>query len=205
MGTNGQTLSTVHLGGDRFLLLYNRRYGEQGIVAAVARLQSEHADGDDWLVDDEILLYDPGSRRHGRQRADGVSEMLDFEFGFPTATAPSRRDDPGDVLVGRRGAVRGAMGDRSRSIRERCSALSHLGIGSRWRAAVSRPRQDGRPTRAATRRCRRCRGRRRRAGRDRARATLAISATRLSASAATFMFMIDGTSACSIMRWRPVT
>ena len=49
--------------------------------------------------------------------------MLDFEFGFPTATA--RRDGTiiGDVLVGRRRAVRGPVGDAARSIRERRRAI----------------------------------------------------------------------------------
>ena len=123
MGTNGQTLSTVHLGDDRFLLLYNRRYGEQGIVAAVARLQRQRLDGDDWLVVDETLLYDPGSRRQGRQRPDGVSEMLDFEFGFPTATL--RRD--GTIMATYWSVEDGAAacgGPHSRSIRELCAGAT---------------------------------------------------------------------------------
>ena len=94
IGTTGQTLSATHLGADRFLLLYNRRYGRQGIVAALARLPAGETT-EDWVVDAEALLYDPGSRRDGRQRGDGVSEMLDFEFGFPTATL--RRD--GTILA----------------------------------------------------------------------------------------------------------
>jgi sialidase-1 len=87
MGIFGQTLSAVHLDGNRFLLLYNRRYGAQGIVAALARLQPNGKDARDWTVDAETLIHDPQLRRDGRQRGDGVSEMLDFEFGFPTATA----------------------------------------------------------------------------------------------------------------------
>jgi hypothetical protein len=88
IGTTGQTLSALHLGADRFVLLYNRRYGRQGIVAALARVPADAASA--WAIDAETLLYDPGSHRDGRQRGDGVAEMLDFEFGFPTATA--RRD-----------------------------------------------------------------------------------------------------------------
>jgi hypothetical protein len=89
IGTTGQTLSAIHLGGGRFLLLYNRRYGRQGIVAALARWASGSSSSD-WTIDVETMLYDPGSHRDGRQRDDGVAEMLDFEFGFPTATV--RRD-----------------------------------------------------------------------------------------------------------------
>lgn len=86
MGINGQTLSAVHLGDDRFLLLYNRRYGHQGIVGAVARLDGGSAAGR-WTVDAEILVHDAERKRDGRRHAGGVDEMLDFEFGFPTATA----------------------------------------------------------------------------------------------------------------------
>lgn len=90
MGIRGQTLSARHLGGDRFLLLYNRRYGDQGVVAAAARL-----DGDEWTVEVEALVHDARQRRDARVRDGGVDEMLDFQFGFPTSVA--RHD--GTILV----------------------------------------------------------------------------------------------------------
>ena len=108
MGIQGQTLSTVHLSGDRFLVLYNRRYGHQGIVAALARLA-----GDDWIVDEEILVHDTQRTRDGRVRDGGVDEMLDFEFGFPTATA--RRD--GSYLVTYWAVLDGRCGARWASLR----------------------------------------------------------------------------------------
>jgi hypothetical protein len=80
IGTRGQTLSVVPLDGDRVMLLYNRRYGEQGIVMALAEVTEEN-----WPIAFEGLLYDARSRRDTRQRADGVDEMIDFQFGFPTA------------------------------------------------------------------------------------------------------------------------
>ncbi len=80
IGTRGQTLTVVPYDGDRVILLYNRRYGAQGIVMALATL-AEH----DWPIAFEGLLYDARARRDGRQRSDGVDEMIDFKFGFPTA------------------------------------------------------------------------------------------------------------------------
>ena len=81
IGTRGQTISVVPLGGDRAMLLYNRRYGQQGIVMALATM-TDH----DWPIAFEGLMFDPGTRRDGRVRSTGVDEMVDFAFGFPTAT-----------------------------------------------------------------------------------------------------------------------
>jgi hypothetical protein len=80
IGTRGQTLTVVPVEGDRVMLLYNRRYGEQGIVMALAQITEEN-----WPIAFEGLLYDAKSRRETRQRDDGLDEMLDFQFGFPTA------------------------------------------------------------------------------------------------------------------------
>jgi hypothetical protein len=107
MGIKGQTLSTVHLRGDRFPVLYNRRYGHQGIVGALARF-----DGAEWSVDEELLVHDTARTRDGRQRDGGVDEMLDFEFGFPTGTA--RRD--GTYLVTYWAVVDGRCGVRWASL-----------------------------------------------------------------------------------------
>jgi hypothetical protein len=80
IGTRGQTLTVVPLGGDRVMLLYNRRYGDQGIVMALATITDEN-----WPIEFEALLYDAKARREGRKRSGGVAEMQDFAFGFPTA------------------------------------------------------------------------------------------------------------------------
>jgi hypothetical protein len=80
IGTRGQTISVVPYDGDRVILLYNRRYGDQGIVMALATMTEET-----WPTAFEGLLYDAKARREGRQRADGLDEMIDFQFGFPTA------------------------------------------------------------------------------------------------------------------------
>jgi len=80
IGTRGQTCTVVPYDGDRVLLLYNRRYGDQGIVMALATITEQN-----WPIAFEGLMYDAGARREGRQRADGLDEMIDFQFGFPTA------------------------------------------------------------------------------------------------------------------------
>lgn len=83
IGTRGQTLSVVPLGpaaGERVMLLYNRRYGTQGVVMAIARMTDEN-----WPIEFEGLLYDAGATRPGMVHATGIAEMLELKFGFPTA------------------------------------------------------------------------------------------------------------------------
>jgi hypothetical protein len=89
-GIAGQTLSTLPLGGDRLLVLYNRRYGHQGVVAALARLT-----GGQWLLHDAVLVHDAGTVRDRPKVDDGIAEMAEFTFGFPTAVALP----DGEVLV----------------------------------------------------------------------------------------------------------
>lgn len=81
-GIEGQTLSTLALGQDRILVLYNRRYGRQGIVMCLATL----SDGT-WPIHYEGLLYDARSF-HVRSESvtSGIDELEAFAFGFPTAT-----------------------------------------------------------------------------------------------------------------------
>jgi hypothetical protein len=62
------------------MLLYNRRYGEQGIVMAIARMTDE-----DWPVEFEGLLYDSKATRAGMVHATGLAEMQQIKFGYPTA------------------------------------------------------------------------------------------------------------------------
>ena len=82
-GIRGQTMAPLSLGGDRLLVLYNRRYGDQGIVMDLVTFTETG-----WTVHYEGMLYDPGT---ARDRPDGledrVSEISKFEFGFPTAIA----------------------------------------------------------------------------------------------------------------------
>ena len=80
-GIHGQTMTPVPLGDDRLLVLYNRRYGDQGIRMALATF-TERA----WTVQFEDTLYDArATRKRPTDIESGVDELAAFEFGFPTA------------------------------------------------------------------------------------------------------------------------
>jgi hypothetical protein len=80
-GIRGQTMTPLPLGGDRLLVLYNRRYGSQGIVACLVTFTDSA-----WTVRHEQLLYDARASRSGpAEGASGVDELDSFQFGFPTA------------------------------------------------------------------------------------------------------------------------
>ncbi|MBN98481.1 MAG: hypothetical protein CME16_04425 [Gemmatimonadetes bacterium] len=80
-GIMGQTMTPIPLGEDRLLILYNRRYGEQGIVMNLVTFTET-----EWTIHYEGLLYDSGSQRHRPQDVEtGVEEFDSFMFGFPTA------------------------------------------------------------------------------------------------------------------------
>ena len=89
-GIQGQTMTPLVLDDQRMLVLYNRRYGEQGIVAALVRYTFES-----WEVLSESLLYDARARRDRPAAATGVDELDSFQFGFPT----SIRLDDGTILA----------------------------------------------------------------------------------------------------------
>ena len=76
-------MSPLPLGEDRLLVLYNRRYGRQGIVAALVTMNDMT-----WTVTDETMFYDAGAfRDRPPSGATGVDELDSFQFGFPTAIA----------------------------------------------------------------------------------------------------------------------
>lgn len=80
-GIFGQTMTPIPLGADRFLVLYNRRYGSQGIVMVLVE-----AKGQKWEVVFEDLLYDAMTEKDKPENMlSGVEEFYGFEFGFPTA------------------------------------------------------------------------------------------------------------------------
>jgi hypothetical protein len=80
-GIRGQTMSILSLGSNRLLVLYNRRYGQQGIVMALCTWSDT-----EWQVLSESLMYDAKGFRDGPSNgASGVDELDSFQFGFPTA------------------------------------------------------------------------------------------------------------------------
>ena len=80
-GVNGQTMTPVSLGGERLLVLHNRRYGDQAIVMSLVTFTE-----DTWTVHYEGAMYNPDTRRDRPDDLEsGVDELEGFTFGFPTA------------------------------------------------------------------------------------------------------------------------
>ena len=88
----------------KLLVLYNRRYGTQGIVAALATFTDTS-----WSVHHEQLFYDARAFRDGPScGATGVDELASFQFSFPTAI----RLDDGTFLATHWRVEQGASGIR---------------------------------------------------------------------------------------------
>ena len=80
-GIAGQTMTAIPLGGDRLLVLYNRRYGDQAIIMNLVTF-TETA----WTIHFEGVLYDARAQRERPEVIEsGVEELGAFAFGFPTA------------------------------------------------------------------------------------------------------------------------
>ena len=74
-------MTPIPLGGDRLLVLYNRRYGEQGVVMNLVTFTDEA-----WAIHDEGIMYDARARRTRPESVEsGVEDFDTFAFGFPTA------------------------------------------------------------------------------------------------------------------------
>ena len=82
-GIKGQTMTPVPLGGDRLLVLSNRRYGKQGIVLYIVNIA-----GEQWVVEHESMLWDARTETNcvNITEADsGIEAFDDFAFGLPSA------------------------------------------------------------------------------------------------------------------------
>ena len=84
-GIRGQTMTPTWLGDDRLLVLYNRRYGDQGVQMCLVRFTET-----DWHVDFEGTLWDARTSHTRAPSADSIEELNAFAFGLPSAT---RLDD----------------------------------------------------------------------------------------------------------------
>ena len=79
-GIRGQTMTPLWLGDDRLLVVYNRRYGRQGVVICLVRFTETR-----WEVEWEHMLWDAKkSRQRGEDVESGIDEMSHFEFGLPS-------------------------------------------------------------------------------------------------------------------------
>ena len=77
----GQTMTAIPLGGDRLLVLYNKRYGQQGVMMALVTFTEEA-----WTTHFHEVMWDPQRlREKPTGEYSGVDELQKLEFGFPTA------------------------------------------------------------------------------------------------------------------------
>ena len=104
-GIRGQTMTPIPLGGNRLLVLYNRRYGDQGIVMNLVTFSP-----DGWEIHYEGLMYDPGTRQdRPAGLATGSGGVRRLPVRVPHRHPPPGRRLPGHALVPGRGPVRRAL------------------------------------------------------------------------------------------------
>ena len=80
-GIQGQTMTPIWLGGNRLLVLYNRRYGEQAVMMCLVTFTD-----DSWRVEFEDVLWSAAAHRDRPDDAEsGIDEFDAFQFGLPSA------------------------------------------------------------------------------------------------------------------------
>ncbi len=79
-GIQGQTMTPIGLGEDRFLVLYNKRFGEQSVQMCLVR-----AAGTSWDTEFEGTLYDGHSQLELTDEISSQEQIGLIQFGFPTA------------------------------------------------------------------------------------------------------------------------
>ncbi|MCH2130476.1 MAG: glycoside hydrolase [Pirellulaceae bacterium] len=77
-GVQGQTMTPVWLGDDRFCILYNRRVGQQGVRMCLVR-----ANESEWTIDFEDMLWDAQSEFNLTADTSSNDEIPNFKFGYP--------------------------------------------------------------------------------------------------------------------------
>lgn len=77
-GIHGQTMTPIGLGDDRFLVLYNQRYGRQGIRMCLVRIA-----GPRWTVECEGLLFDAQARLEWSAQLSSQDQIGRIRFGYP--------------------------------------------------------------------------------------------------------------------------
>ena len=104
-GIRGQTMTPIPLGGDRLLVLYNRRYGDQGIVMNLVTFTSRRM-GDPLRGTDVRSRNPAGSAGWSGHGGGGVRRL---PVRVPHRHPPPGRRLPGHALVPGRGPVRRAL------------------------------------------------------------------------------------------------
>ena len=77
-GIQGQTMTPVWLGRDRFLVLYNKRFGDQSVQMCLVRVS-----GSSWSVDFEGILFDGRARLELTEDVSSQEQIGLIQFGYP--------------------------------------------------------------------------------------------------------------------------
>ena len=101
-GIMGQTMTPIPLGGDRLLVLYNRRYGQQGVIMNLVTFTDDTWDGPLRRVD----VRPQHDRRASGGHRVGRGDLLRLPIRLPDCHQAARWHVSGDSLVTRRRPLR---------------------------------------------------------------------------------------------------
>ena len=79
-GIQGQTMTPLWLSDNRFLVLYNRRYGHQSVQMCLIR-----ASNDFWEIEVERMMFDGQASLKWADDLSSQEQISLITFGFPTA------------------------------------------------------------------------------------------------------------------------
>ncbi|MAE62701.1 MAG: hypothetical protein CMJ18_00390 [Phycisphaeraceae bacterium] len=102
-GIQGQTMTPIWLGDDRFLVLYNKRFGDQAVRMCLVRIA-----GAQWSTEFEGTLYDGRARLELTADVSSQAQISLIEFGLPMGV----RLDGDTVLTAHWCAENGVCGIR---------------------------------------------------------------------------------------------
>ena len=85
-GIQGQTMTPIWLEDDRFVVLYNKRCGDQSVQMCLVR-----ASGPSWVVEFAGMLYDGRARLELTDEISSQEQIGLIQFGYPMGVAARRR------------------------------------------------------------------------------------------------------------------
>ena len=77
-GIQGQTMTPVWLGDDRYLIVYNKRFGDQSVQMCLVR-----ASGSSWTIDFEGTLFDGRAKLELSDEISSQEQIGLIKFGYP--------------------------------------------------------------------------------------------------------------------------
>ena len=77
-GIQGQTMTPIWMGEDRFLVLYNKRFGDQSVQMCLVRASSEG-----WEIEFEGMLFDGQAKLELTEEVSSQEQIGLIQFGYP--------------------------------------------------------------------------------------------------------------------------